>query len=117
MEKVIHLFVRSEKHYQEVHPTHAQATWYSSSDKKLYIGIFLDSRQKQIVSIIGKYAEENEIKLEIHDIADKTARKKARKMGIWRVPALMIGQHKFSKLTSDEKSLEELLDSMPNLAD
>ncbi len=94
MKQIIHLYVKSEKHYREVYPTHAQATWYSSSDKKHYIGRILDSRQKHVVNIIGKYAEEHGIELKVHDLAHKTERKEARKRGIRKTPTTLIGEIK-----------------------
>ena len=66
------------------------------------------------MSIIGKYAEGNEIKLGIHDISERTARKKARKKGIWRVPVFIIGQHRSNKLPFDEKSLIKILKALPD---
>ena len=62
------------------------------------------------MSIIGKYAEGNEIKLGIHDISERTARKK----GIWRVPVFIIGQHRSNKLPFDEKSLIKILKALPD---
>ena len=103
MKQVIHLYVKSEKHYKNKGTYGTSCFHITSSDLQEVVGVSLNQKENQIMNMLGNYAEEHGIELKVHDLAHKTERKEARKRGIRKTPTTLIGETKISGVPEIEE--------------
>ncbi|MEW5936717.1 MAG: hypothetical protein AB1665_02725 [Candidatus Thermoplasmatota archaeon] len=69
----------------------------------------LSEKEQKIRDALQNLSEKYRFDLEIHDIALKSERRRARLKGIRHTPLLVIGNRKIKDIPSDEESLRKLI--------